>query len=136
VLCVFPVAFAALWTGVFILISLISGWSRLAKNFATDRNSLGREFHWQSGSVGFVRYRNCLNVAVASNGLFLWLPWIFRVGHRKLFIPWSAIHDEESKQVLWFSMIRFQVGKPGIARIRLPRKVFEARPGGMSKPGR
>jgi hypothetical protein len=122
-----PLAFAALWCAICLLLSFFSGWRKLALWYATDHSPHGTAFWWQSGYVGLVAYRNCLNIRVAAEGLFLSPVWPFRPGHKTLLIPWRAIHDAEPRQVLWLQFTRFQVGVPTLARIQLPTKVFDAR---------
>jgi hypothetical protein len=122
-----PLAFVAFWCVTSFLLAFASGWYRLSLSYATDKPPTGEEFAGQTGTVGFVNYNRCLNIYVAREGLFVSVAWLFRLGHKSLLIPWSAIHDEESTQILWFKLTRFQIGIPSIARLRLPARVFEAR---------
>jgi hypothetical protein len=122
----FPLALAVFWCAIVIMLSILSGWRRLAQSYATDLAPRGTAFLCQSGYVGFVAYRNCLSARVASEGLFLSVLWPFRPGHKTLLIPWSAIHDEEPRQVFWLQFTRFQIGTPSIGRLQLPAKVLEA----------
>lgn len=123
----FPLVFVAMWFGICNLLSLVSGWRRVASTYASDRIPSGQRFSWQSGGVGFTSYRNSLNVQVARDGLFVGVIWPMRPGHRALFIPWSAIHDEARQQIFWLDITRFSVGTPSIARMRLPTRIFEAK---------
>jgi hypothetical protein len=123
----FPFVFAAFWCFISLVLGFVSGWQRLALAYATDQAPRGgTAFSWQSGYVGVVRYRNCLNVRVAPEGLFLSTVWLFRLGHKPLLIPWSAIHNPEPRQIFWFHFTRFQIGEPCIAHVQIPTKVFEA----------
>jgi hypothetical protein len=122
----FPLAFVLLWCFVCLLLSFVSGWRRLALSYATDQPPHGTPFPWQSGNVGFVQYRNCLNIYVAEDGLYLSVVWLFRLGHKPLLVPWSAINDVQEKQILWYALTRFRIGVPSIATVRIPTKVFEA----------
>jgi hypothetical protein len=122
----FPLVFAGFWCLISFMLGLFSGWRRLALSYAADQAPRGTAFGWQSGYVGFVRYRNCLNIRVAPEGLFLSTVWLFRLGHKPLLIPWSAIHDPQQKQVFWFDFTRFQIGEPCIAHVQIPTKVFQA----------
>jgi hypothetical protein len=123
----FPLVFVALWCFVCLLLSFVGGWRRLALSYATDQPPRGTPFCWQSGTIGFVQYRNCLNFDVAEEGLYLSAVWLFRLGHRTLLIPWSAINDVQQQQIFWYAFTRFRVGTPPIATMRIPTKVFEAR---------
>ncbi len=123
----FPLAFVALWCFVVVLLSLVGGWRRLALTYATDQPPRGTAFRWQSGTIGFVQYRNCLNIYVANEGLYFSAVWLFRLGHKTLLIPWSAINDVQQQNIFWYAITRFRIGTPPIATMRIPTKVFEAR---------
>ena len=123
----FPLAFVALWCFVVVLLSLVGGWRRLALTYATDQPPRGTAFRWQSGTIGFVQYRNCLNIYVANEGLYFSTVWLFRLGHKTLLIPWSAINDVQQQNIFWYAITRFRIGMPPIATMRIPTKVFEAR---------
>lgn len=118
--------FPAFWCAVCWLLSHVGGWNRLGTRFATHQTPHGASFRWQNGSVGFVSYRNVMRVDAAPDGIFLSMPWLFRVGHPPLFIPWSEVHDATEQRLLWLRLVRFGVGSPRLARLRLPAKVFEA----------
>jgi len=123
----FFTVFPTFWCLIMLLLSFVGGWRRLAEHYATDTEPRGTAFRWISGRVGSVNYNNCLTAQVTRDGMHLSTPWLFRVGHKPLFIPWHAIHDEQPIRFLWLDAVRFEVGKPTIARIQLPRKVIEAR---------
>jgi len=121
-----PLVFPLFWCAVSFLLSRFSGWRRLALMHGTDRPPRGTSFRWQSGSVGLVRYRNCLNIRAAQEGLFISVAWPFRVGHKPLLVPWSAIHDAQPQKILWRDFTKFQIGTPPIASVQIPTEVFEA----------
>lgn len=120
------VVFPAFWCLIVLLISHVSGWQRLSRDYASNVPPHGQEFLRQTGSVGLASYRNCLNVHVAVEGLFLSTLFLFRIGHKPLFIPWHEIHSEEAVRFLWVQAVRFQVGRPSKAQLRLPQQIFEA----------
>ena len=121
------VAIPLFWCLVVLLLSHVSGWQRLSRGYESKVPPHGKAFLGQSGSVGPVSYRNCLTVHVAPEGLFLSVPFFFRIGHKALLIPWSAIHTEETVKFLWHRAVRFEVGRPSSAQIRLPPQILEAR---------
>jgi hypothetical protein len=123
----FLVGFPLVWCAVVLLLSYVGGWQRMAAVYATDKPPRGRSFAWVSARIGFVNYRNCLHVHVAPEGLHLATPWLFRIGHRPLLVPWSAVHGERSRRFLWLQVVDFEVGQPRLARVQLPQKVFDAR---------
>ena len=120
----------AFWCFLSFLLAFVSGWRRLAHSFGSDRPPSGKAFTWQTGIVGVVSYNRCLNIHVAREGLFLSAASLFRVGHKPLLIPWTAISNEEPTQILWANLTRFQVGTPSIASLRLPTEILNARPAG------
>ncbi len=99
----FPVFFLAVWIGVHWLISQISGWSRLARQYRCSDSYLGSWKGWQYGYFRGCGYKGCLWVGVAADGLHLKTgPWIFfRAFHPPLRIPWSAIKSVEPHNY-WF----------------------------------
>jgi hypothetical protein len=126
VIALFLAVFPTLWCLVVLLLSVVGGWRRLGAAYAATSLPHGTEFHWQTGGVGVVSYRNCLSVHVAPEGLFLSLPWMFRIGHRTLLIPWQEIHSRTPVRFLWRRSVRFQVGAPPVASILLPQHVIDA----------
>jgi len=121
-------ALPLLWCAVCLLLSRLGGWHRLARQYATQRQPSGRGFAMQSGWIGIVSYRNCLTVHVAPEGLFLSVMALLSIGHPRLLIPWSAIHEREPRKHLWRTTTRFEVGQPTLARIELAPEILEAAP--------
>lgn len=115
----------AFWCAIVVVLSHVSGWQKLAKSYGAHSSPHGRRFTGQSGKVGVVSYRNTITVCVAPEGLFLSLPVLIRVGHKPLFITWSAISNQKPMKILWYSAIRFQVGSPAVADMELPVGLFE-----------
>lgn len=129
IVVLFPLVFAVFWCAVLFLLSRLGGWSRLARQYArNDVPDSGREYRWQSGRVGLVGYNHCLHVRVRQSGLALSVAFPLSVAHPPLFIPWSAIHDREDVSMFWLKATRFEVGQPTLARLMLPRKVFDEAP--------
>lgn len=126
ILVAFPLVFGMMWCGVLFLLSHLSGWRRLAERYRASGQSGGHEFRWQSGYVGAVSYRNCLNVRVGPSGVSLALVRPLHVFHPDLQIPWAALSNPQSMKVLWHESTRFDVGTPKVTTIRLPKTVVEA----------
>jgi hypothetical protein len=118
----------AFWCLVVLLISSVSGWRRLSRDYAASFPPHGQAFLSQTGKVGPSSYRNSLHVHVAPEGLFLSVPFVFRLGHKPLLIPWHEIHSQEPATFRRLDMIRFEVGYPSKARIQLPHAILEASP--------
>ena len=116
----------AFWCAVVLLLSYLSGWQALAASYEAKEPPRGTLFGGQSGSVGIVSYRNCLTVHAAKDGLFLTVPVVFRIGHKPLFIPWSAVRNRKPVKILWYETVSFEVGSPRVAKLRLPPQIFQA----------
>ena len=116
---------------VFVLVcsilSLASGWRRLAASYEARIEPSGQRFGSRSGRIGIVSYRNCLIIHVSASGLFLSMPFFLRPGHKPLLIPWHAIHNQKGVKSLWREGVQFEVGNPSVAQLVLPSEVFQAR---------
>lgn len=119
--------FVGMWCGVLFILSMC-GWHELAESFPAPSERSGKRFAIQSGKVGWVSYNICLTIYASTEGLYLSVWPIFRIGHPPLFLPWKAIHNPTFKRILWFETVTVDVGAPAIARLRLARKVFENSP--------
>ena len=115
------------------MLSIIGGWHRLAKKYATKAKPEGKRFYMVSGRVGIVSYGNCLNVVVGESGLYLSMFPIFRAFHSPLLIPWHDLHgfrEWPSWLPKWsifqpFHSVAFDVGLPVLAKMKLPHEVLE-----------
>ena len=92
--------FVLWWSFICILLSYVSGWRTLRRVYPFDEpfpipyEPFSESAAWgQSGSVGWVAYRGCLNVAWTKAGLVLSTVIIFRLGHKAILIPWSDIES-------------------------------------------
>lgn len=121
----FPFFFVAMWCGVCLLTSAIGGWGRLAKKYPATAPPSGTRFPGQTGYVGVSRYRGVLTIHLSPEGLHLDVVKIFRIGHPPLFIPWSEIHNPAVRRNLWGESVVFEVGLPKIAKLLLPKAIFE-----------
>ena len=57
---------------------------------------LGKIFfqnRWQTGKVGFVSYRNSLNIGIKDSGIYLSFIFIMSLFHPPLLIPWKKINE-------------------------------------------
>lgn len=116
--------FIGMWCSICLFLSMLGGWNRLAKIFRTPSAPSGKRFVMQSGRVGLVNYSGCLTIYSSSEGLYLSVWFLFRLGHSPLFIPWDAVHNAKARKFLWFERVTFDVGQPRIATIELSRQVF------------
>lgn len=99
----FPVVFIPFWCFVCFIISLVSGWNTLAREFQTTQKPEGKTFFSQRAMLNGARYNHVLNVTPAPQGLHLNLMSLFRAGHPPLLIPWSKLGPFSSRQILWLT---------------------------------
>jgi hypothetical protein len=122
----FLVAFPLLWCAVMWILSGISGWRALAARYASgERQMGGARRDSVTGMIGAVSYRSVLTVRMDDYGFSLEVMPLFRIGHPRLFIPWSEISERRSRQVLWWKSVSLSVGHPAIATITLPTDLVE-----------
>jgi hypothetical protein len=122
---IFPFVFIAWGAFVLYILSLLSGWHRLAQRYPARGEPVGKTFNLQSARVGWVNYNNALTFIVAPEGIFVssWGP--FRFAHPALTIPWRDIYNVTLKKTLWREMARFEVSVPPFATFHVSRKVIE-----------
>lgn len=99
------------WISAGLIVSRMSGWHKLAQRFALQGDFPSRCWRWRSATARYgSHYNNCLRVAADPAGLYMAMPWLFRIGHPPLFIPWSEISISHTKVLLW-KMTRFEFGR-------------------------
>lgn len=88
----FLVIFPIFWSAICMLIAVIGGWRRLARDHASDRDITGDAFAMRSGRFGiWASYSGVLSVTVGFEGLLLRPIIFFRPGHPRLVIPWHDV---------------------------------------------
>ncbi|MDZ4405430.1 hypothetical protein [Prosthecobacter sp.] len=122
----FLVVFPLFWCLVVWILSRVSGWHRLAARHASaSRPVTGARHDGVTGMVGGVSHRGTLTLHFDTEGFFLEVMPLFRIGHPRLFIPWSEITGRRPFAVLWWKAMRLSVGQPIIATITLPTALVE-----------
>jgi len=106
----FSVVFVLFWAGIVFLISRLSGWSNLAKEFPAPEDVDGRVFNWCSARLRmFVNYSNCLTVIVSSAGIYLEPMIFFRIGHKPILIPGYAIMELSRGSSIFFTTTKLAI---------------------------
>ncbi len=77
------------------------------------------------GKVGSIYYRSCLMLCDCDKGLAISVPWIFRIGHPPLFIPWEAFHNVRQESEGFTSYTGADIGSPALAHVCLPHWLEE-----------
>lgn len=82
--------FLCAWLGISSKLSSNSGWKTLSDKYGI-KSVLGNnlDFRAVSGYLGEVRYEGSLKIAITAQGIYLKVLFLFKFGHRDLFIPWS-----------------------------------------------
>ncbi len=121
----FPFAFAGLWIFVSYLLSIFNGWQWLSESYRFREKFVGKKFRWQSGTLGFISARNCLTLGANTEGLYLAMNILFRVGHPPLFIPWSDI-EVGRRRFSFFSSVVFEFAQaPGVLFVLSEKRAIE-----------
>jgi hypothetical protein len=115
---VFVALFIIGWFSISLILSLLGGWFMLASQFrGTSAAPLGKSYWFASMSIRTwfipVSYRNCIFATVSSEGVGLSIFPVFRLGHPRLFIPWSAASDCTQKTYLFWTRTVLEIKKPG-----------------------
>lgn len=122
----FLVVFPLFWCVVVWILSRASGWHRLAARFACGgRLMTGARHRGVTGMVGLVSYRGTLTLHFDTDGFFMEVMPLFRIGHQRLFIPWSEISGRMPRRVLWWKSVSLSVGQPVISTITLPADLVD-----------
>lgn len=121
ILGAFLVVFPLFWCGVVWLIAQISGWPRLAQRYAAGNRPLaGERAGGVRGMIGGASYKGTLTLHFNAEGFFIEVMPIFKIGHPRLFIPWSEITGWQPVQLFWWKSARLSVGNPVLGTITLP----------------
>jgi hypothetical protein len=118
----FLIFFAAFWSGLIYLISLMTGWQKLANEYRTYEPAPAEARSFRSARIGWSNYNGVLTMGVNSEGMYLAVFFLFRMGHAPLFIPWSAVEKIEEAKVAWMNVCHLYI--KGI-KMSFPRKYFD-----------
>ncbi|TWT47862.1 hypothetical protein Pla22_52290 [Rubripirellula amarantea] len=91
----FPLAFAAMWIVVSLLLSRMGGWTSLADVYRIDSEDPPGLSRFVTGRFNLINYSSCLRVASTAEHLYLSVLLPFRIGHPALLIPWSDIKIQD-----------------------------------------
>ena len=121
----FLIVFPIFWCFVVWLLSQVGGWQRLARRYAAgDRSVTGERHSGVNGMVGIANYRRILTLHFNAEGFFIEVMPLFKIGHPRLFIPWSEISTRLPCRVFWWKAERLGIGQPVLNTITLPAKLL------------
>lgn len=118
----FPFLFIAGWVGGCFLLSLIGGWWSLATEYKLEGDFDGKKLWFRSGRLGMTGYGACLVLGAGSQGFYLSVLPLFRLGHPPLLIPWQDVEVSE-ESVFWVKRVVFRFKKVPKIRFALPKQV-------------
>jgi hypothetical protein len=130
----FPLFFVGLWLLVSAILSVMSGWTDLAKRFRSSRRPEGRSLSWQVVSVGFVPENGVTALVVSPEGLYLSSFPIFRFMRPPLLVPWNEVRLVSSRS--FFGRIeRFTLELASATSLTIKRAAFDAMQPYVQRPG-
>ena len=109
--------FAAFFSLILLVLSLVGGWRALAQRYRTDRPYQGAIWKYQFGFLGAVRYNGALTVGSGMEGFYLAVFPLFRPFHPPLLIPWSEVAVGRRKQALWMQLVELRLGPEPVASL-------------------
>lgn len=125
---VFFALFAAIWVlGVF-LITRISRWPRLARQFpAPDSPVLEERKNFERAEINGVRYKGAITIGRSEEGLYLKPFWLFGFLSKPILIPWAVIRvgERPKKSVLrslYGNMVTVRLDTPEKDKLKIPEK--------------
>ncbi|BDS07039.1 hypothetical protein NT6N_20790 [Oceaniferula spumae] len=112
------------WVSVCWMLSHLGGWHKLAKQYRRQHKPTGKKHFMASAKIGLANYNNCLTLYTSPDGLYLSVWPMFRIGHPPLFLPWSELHNPQSKNFLWAKYVEFEIGSPKITTLSMAEKHY------------
>jgi hypothetical protein len=124
----FPLYFIPFFIGLWILIGLaisfVGGWRELGKYYRSTNRIEGKKWTWQSGSFRYsTSYNHCLNIAANEEGIQIAVPFMFRIGHPPLFIPWTETRAKQEKSLIFWKITRFTFAKVPDVPLRISNRL-------------
>ncbi|WP_397401119.1 hypothetical protein [Phenylobacterium sp.] len=109
--------FAIGWLGSVTLLSLMSGWGRLSRQFPDRPDQTLANFKFSYGEMRLGVF--CiLNLTVCEGGLRFGIPWIFGPFDRPFFVPWDQILVEPSPRPLR-QRAKLCFGRPPVGQLEI-----------------
>ena len=124
ILIAFPVFFALTLCVISAIVSLVSGWYKLASQYKVESP---KDIKWLTcnvGRVGIMDYSEFMKMNISQEGLYLktWPEPITKFMHPPLLIPWKDVKELEERKILAFDYVRIVAN--GVS-VWLPKKYIE-----------
>ncbi len=124
-----PFALVVLFVGAWCLIgyvmSILTGWNRLAKRFPAPPGLKARLYRFRGAFFGDVFCSGPVTVGVSRQGLYMATFLLFRPFHKPLLIPWKEIRPERVKGSFLFNGYWLYIRSLPDVRIGLSRRLFD-----------
>ena len=123
--------FAAAITGtVLVLLRGSAGaWRRLVDAYPSAAPPAATLAPKQTLQIGPVRYKRCVTVGVADDGLYL------AIGKRSALVPWAEVKSIGRATLYWQNAPVLTVGDPPLATIAVPAALFEPMRAPLARAG-
>jgi hypothetical protein len=107
--------FVAVWIGAGFVVAQASGWGYLSRCYRSGNPFDGKRWYFRSGRMRLnMSYNSCLTLGASTQGLYVAVLFMFRIGHPPLFIPWQDISVNTGKTLWWkWTEFRFRQA-PGV----------------------
>ena len=114
----FAIIFFGAWFLLLLVLSKVSGWQKLAINYAAPEKFLGEKLRMQSIKMGRAHYQSSATLGTNSEVLYLSVLLPFHIGHPNLTIPYSDISGVEHKS-LFLGHVEIRVAQASSVKIKL-----------------
>jgi hypothetical protein len=92
VITILILAWIPFFAAIMMIVARIGGWRELADKYPQTHIIDGTTWRWQHlGLRRGVSYNMIVTVAASAEGVRFHLPWMFRAGHRAIFLPWNEL---------------------------------------------
>ncbi len=121
-----PVFFVVIW--VFISFHIArNGWAKLANAYLAKSDFFGERFWLRSGRIGkLAGYGGSLFFGANSQGLYISVLFLFRIGHPPLFIPWKDIVRTTEVRVSRFPGVQLEFEKCSEYPLAITKKLAQS----------
>ncbi|MEO8362485.1 MAG: hypothetical protein ABI672_20835 [Vicinamibacteria bacterium] len=115
--------FMVIWLSVGSLLSILSGWSRLANRFPAEGEPPGDRLRGQVVGLGSINERNVTSLTPTAQGLYMKTMFLFRFMRRPVLVPWREIKYVRERKILWMRSHIFDLA--GLTTIEVKARAFE-----------
>jgi len=103
-----PILIPLFWFFISGLVARMSGWKALAEVYPLLSDPTGPKLRFQSASLRWsTNYTGIVHFSIDSQGLYLSVFVLFKIGHPPMFIPWSEIRSESRAGLIPSLTLRF-----------------------------